>query len=69
VSCELWRGGKEKPQSEERGFCGGCLAKCSLRKAGLDNKNRGRDSSRWEEINPEDYMQDTAEEYDIRTPE
>jgi hypothetical protein len=39
-----------------------------LRKAGLKNKNRGRNPDRWEDIDPDDYIKDTGEKYDIKTP-
>jgi hypothetical protein len=39
-----------------------------LQKAGLLNKNRGRDPSRWVNIDPDDFIKYFDEVFDIRTP-
>jgi predicted GIY-YIG superfamily endonuclease len=39
-----------------------------LKKAGLLNKNRGREEKRWIEIDPADFRKDTGEQFDIKTP-
>ncbi len=39
-----------------------------LRKAGLLNNNRGRDPSRWIDIDPDDFIKDFDDIFDIRTP-
>ncbi len=40
-----------------------------LQKAGLDNKNRGRDPSGWLDLDPDDYLRDMGgTAFDIRTP-
>jgi hypothetical protein len=40
-----------------------------LRKAGLLNKNRGRDPSRWLDLDPDDFIKEFDETFNIRTPD
>jgi hypothetical protein len=40
-----------------------------LKKAGLLNKNRGRDPDRWLNIDPADFIREFDERFDIRTPD
>ena len=39
-----------------------------LQKAGLVNKNRGRDPSRWLDLEPNDFIGEFDETFDIQTP-
>tara|TARA_R110002095_G_scaffold215152_1_gene208657 strand:- start:451 stop:675 length:225 start_codon:yes stop_codon:yes gene_type:complete len=39
-----------------------------LRKAGLLNKNRGRDPSKWVNVDPKDFLKELGESFNIRTP-
>lgn len=39
-----------------------------LTKAGLVNKNRGRDPARWEVVDPQDVIEEVCATFDIRTP-
>ncbi|QDU08161.1 polymorphic toxin-type HINT domain-containing protein [Gimesia aquarii] len=38
-----------------------------LKKAGLLNKNRGRDPSRWIDVDPKDFLKELGESFNIRT--
>jgi hypothetical protein len=40
-----------------------------LKKAGLLNQNRGRDPSRWLDIDEDDFIKESDEVFDIRTPD